>query len=234
MKLTDLPASGLLAEFSLWSADLTRLADEIQRTEPWADLYHLDVSDGHFTSRLLFFPDLVARVRAITTKPLHVHLMADASILLGQITQFAESGADLISIHVMPDPLVGQALDRIQQEGNIAGLVLNPGDEPESVGRFLDRIAWVTLLGTQPGVKGKRLLPEALPRVRRMRALLQSASSQTRIRIAADGGIRRETVPLLREAGADTVVMGSLAFSNADLPGTIEWLHGLPVPSWTG
>jgi ribulose-phosphate 3-epimerase len=234
MKLADLPAGRLLAEFSLWSADLARLADEIQRTEPWADLYHLDVSDGHFTSRLLFFPDLVARIRTITTKPLHVHLMANASILLEQITQFAESGADLISIHVMPDPLAGQALGRIQQEGKIAGLVLNPTDAPESVERFLDRIAWVTLLGTEPGVKGKGLLPEALPRVHRMRALLKPASSQTRARIAADGGIRRETVPLLRGAGADTVVMGSLAFSNADLPGTIEWLRRLPAPSWTG
>src|ERR1700730_14522201 len=94
----ELATGRLLTDFSLWSADLLRLEPEIQRSDRFADLYHLDVSDGHATRALLFFPDMVARVRAATKKLLHVHLEVDSSILWEQIDQFAAVGADAISI----------------------------------------------------------------------------------------------------------------------------------------
>ena len=97
--LDVLPSNRLLAEFSLWSANLTRLADEIARVDAYVDIYHIDVADGHFTPALLFFPDLTAVVRKHTAKPLHVHLMVTDDILQSQIEQFAEAGADLITIH---------------------------------------------------------------------------------------------------------------------------------------
>lgn len=214
--IAALPRERLLAEFSLWSADLVRLADDIARAEPFADLFHIDVSDGHYSSRLLFFPDLVARIREITKTPLHVHLMADPAVLPAQIDQFAEAGADLISVHE------ASAIDRIDAHGKAAGLVLAPDVALESVAPWLERIEFLTLLGTAVGVKGKGLLPEALPRMRRARQI-----AGDRVRLAADGGIRRETVPLLRQAGADSVVMGSLAFGSGDLRRTMEWLRTL-------
>jgi ribulose-phosphate 3-epimerase len=216
-----LPRDRLLAEFSLWSADLLRLGDEIARAEPFADLFHIDVSDGHFTPRLLFFPDLVARVRESTSRPLHVHLMADGAILAAQIDDFATAGADLISVH---DPA---ALERIRERGKAAGLVLTPDVAPESIEPFLESLDMITFLGTPAGVKGQGLLPEALPRLRRARAMLMAAGVVSRVRIGADGGIRRETVPRLRAAGADTVVMGSLAFGSQDLGSTIRWVRSL-------
>jgi ribulose-phosphate 3-epimerase len=215
------PADRLLAEFSLWSADLLRLRDEIARAEPFADLFHIDVSDGHFTPRLLFFPDLTARVREATARPLHVHVMANRAVLEAQIDHFADAGADLISVH---DP---KALDSIHERGKAAGLVLTPDVPTESVEPHLRRVDMITLLGTAPGVKGEGLLPEALPRLRRMRAMLDAGGLGGRVRIGADGGIRRDTVPQLRAAGADTVVMGSLAFGSDDLPATIGWLRSL-------
>ena len=218
----ELATGRLLAEFSLWSADLVRLGDEIARAEPYADLFHIDVSDGHYSSRLLFFPDLVARVREITRRPLHVHLMANAEVLLAQVDQFAEAGADLISVHETPALAPREVFDRIDGHGIAAGLVLAPDAAPESAKSWLPRIAFLTLLGTAVGVKGKGLLPNALDRLRAARAI-----AGDRVRIAADGGIRRETVPLLRKAGADSVVMGSLAFGSPDLAATIEWLRTL-------
>ena len=220
--LALLPTGRLLAEFSLWSADLVRLRDEIVRAEPFADLFHIDVSDGHFSSRLLFFPDLVARIRAISSTPLHVHLMAEPSILPAQIDQFAEAGVDLISVHETPGIALEEAFDRIDAHSKAAGLVLAPDVAPESAKPWLERIEFLTLLGTAVGVKGKGLLPEALPRLRAARAL-----AGNHVRVAADGGIRRETVPQLRAAGADSVVMGSLAFGSDDLAGTIAWLRTL-------
>jgi hypothetical protein len=74
--LNQLPKDRLLVDFSLWSCDLTNMAGEIRRTEPFAEMYHLDVADGHFVPSLLFFPDLVAAPRPLTRRAFHVHLMA--------------------------------------------------------------------------------------------------------------------------------------------------------------
>ena len=93
--LDALPHDRLLAEFSLWSADLGRLSDEISRVDEFVDLYHVDVADGHFSPALLFFPDLVAACRKRTRKPVHVHLMVDDAVLLSQVEQFAEAGQGL-------------------------------------------------------------------------------------------------------------------------------------------
>ena len=97
--LEALPRDRLLAEMSLWSADLGRMADEIARSERFTDIYHLDAADGHFSPDLLLFPDLVRMVRKATARPLHVHLMVADAILLDQVRGFAEAGADAISVH---------------------------------------------------------------------------------------------------------------------------------------
>ena len=94
-----LPRDRLIAEFSLWSADLLRLGDEIARIRPHADILHLDVADGHFAPALLFFPDLVAAIRRASPLPIHAHLMLADEVLLAQVEQFADAGCDLISVH---------------------------------------------------------------------------------------------------------------------------------------
>jgi ribulose-phosphate 3-epimerase len=223
----DLPADRLLAEFSLWSADLATLADDLARTERYVDLYHLDAADGHFAPTLLYFPDLVAAVRKRTSVPLHVHLMMNDAILADQIDQFAEAGADLISIHAENENLEA-VLDRIASHGIRSGVVLTLGTPVDSIAPLLDRISFLTLLGTEIGIKGVGLAPEATGRLQEARALI--AGVPNRIVLAADGGIREHTVPLLREAGAETIVMGSLAFGAPDLAERIAWVRGLPMP----
>jgi ribulose-phosphate 3-epimerase len=220
-----LPRDRLLAEFSMWSADLVRLADDLARIEAHADLLHIDVADGHFAPALLFFPDLVARMRERTGLPVHVHLMVDDAVLLAQVGQFAEAGADLISVHV-ENRNAGEALDRIGALGCRAGMVLRVETAVERVAPFLGRLDMLTLLGTAIGVKGQGLDPTACDRLRAAGALI--ARTGRRVVLAADGGIREGTVPDLRAAGAETVVMGSLAFGAADLAARMAWLHGLP------
>ena len=87
-----LPADRLICEFSVWSADLVRLADDMARIAPYSDILHVDVADGHFAPALLFFPDLVAALRKASRAPVHTHLMAADEILLDQITQFGQDG----------------------------------------------------------------------------------------------------------------------------------------------
>lgn len=80
------------------------------------------------------------------------------------------------------------------------------------------------MLGTAIGVKGKGLHEDALDRLREARALVKAAGLDGRIRVIADGGIRHETVPLLRQAGAEGVVLGSLAYGDPDLDARMKWL----------
>ena len=85
--IARLPSNRLVAEYSVWSANLIRLADDLDRIAPHADILHLDVADGHFAPALLMFPDLVAAIRARSDLPVHVHLMVADAILVEQVDQ---------------------------------------------------------------------------------------------------------------------------------------------------
>lgn len=225
--LTRLPTNRLLAEYSLWSADLLSIGAEIARVDRHVDLYHIDVADGHFSPALLYFPDLVAACRKVTAKPFHVHLMATDDILLDQIRQFATAGADLISVHA-ENANADAALALIHDLGLLSGVVLQLHSPVATVARWLDRISVLTLLGTRIGVKGQGLDPQAEPRLSEARALIADAKQPHRILLAADGGIREHTVPALARAGAQTIVMGSLAFNAPDLAARMAWVHAHP------
>jgi len=220
-----LPKDRLIAEFSVWSADLLRLADDMARIAPHADILHIDVADGVFAPAFLFFPDLVAAVRKVSDVPIHVHLMVDDAVVLAQVDQFAEAGADLISIHLENAAVAGPALDRIEAHGIKAGMVLRVETPVAGVAEWLPRLDMVTLLGTAIGVKGQGLNSAAPDRLREAGALI--AATGRRIVLAADGGIRDTTVPVLRAAGAETVVLGSLAFGAADLDARMRWMRDL-------
>jgi ribulose-phosphate 3-epimerase len=223
--LTDLPKDRLLVEMSMWSANLGRLEDDTKSVEKGTDIFHLDVSDGHFSPALLFFPDLVAKLRRATAKPFHVHLMVQDAVLESQIEQFAEAGADLISIHA-ENKNAEKALLMIRNAGLKSGIVLQLDTPVAAAKQFIHDMDMLTLLGTRIGVKGQNLADEAPSRITEARTLVKN--SKHRIIVAADGGIRENTVPLLRKAGAETVVMGSLAFGATDFAARIQWAHGLP------
>jgi len=222
-----LPTDRLIGEFSVWSADLINLERDLQRIEPHADVLHIDVADGHFAPAMLFFPDLVAAIRKASRVPIHVHLMCADAVLLPQIEQFAEAGSDLISIHAENAAVAGAALDRLDALGVAAGMVLKVDTPVEAVASYLPRLRFVTLLGTAIGVKGQGLDANAGARLQTARRLIADSGAGHRIVLAADGGIREHTVPLLREHGAETVVLGSLAFGAPDLAQRMAWLHAL-------
>lgn len=222
-----LPVDRLIAEFSVWSADLGRLAEDMARIEPFADVLHIDVADGHFSPALLFFPDLVVAVRKASSKPIHVHLMVADEILLSQIEQFADAGSDLISIHLENESVAKEALTLLEKRGIAAGMVLKVDTAVEGVRAFLPRLRFLTLLGTAIGVKGQGLDEKAGTRLERAKQLIDEIAGSKRIVLAADGGIREHTVPLLRQSGAETVVLGSLAFDAPSLDERMTWLHGL-------
>ena len=219
------PNDRLLVEASLWSADFTRLGAEIERVDRYADLYHIDVSDGHFVPGFLFFADLVAALRPLTTRDFHVHLMTANP--LAHVEDFVQAGANLITVHAENGPLAPAALQKIRASGGAAGLSLGLDVPPENILPYLELVDLVLMMGTPMGVKGVEPSGLAFDRLRRMKRCVQEAGFGDRIKVAADGGIRTHTVPELRRAGADIVIAGSLVFKSAILMDTFGWLHGL-------
>ena len=226
--LGALPSDRLLAEFSLWSADLVRMADDVARVDGYVDIYHADVADGHFSPAMLLFPDLIAQIRPLTDKAVHVHLMVADTTLMDQIDQFAEAGADIISVHA-ENANAAAAVDHIHGKGLAAGIVLQLHTPVATVQSRLDEISMLTLLGTRMGIKGVGLDPQAENKLAEARQMIDEHGVQ--VLLAADGGIREHTVPCLRHSGADTIVMGSLAFGADDLAALIAWVHAQQSPS---
>jgi ribulose-phosphate 3-epimerase len=224
--INTLPRNRLLAEYSMWSANLLRVEEDLQRIAAHADVLHIDVADGHFAPAMLFFPDLVAAMRKATRIPIHIHLMVADSVLTEQAMQFADAGADLISVHV-ENETADEAIAAIAARGLAAGVVLKVETPVARAQPFLDRIGFLTLLGAAIGVKGQGLNQAAPQRLTDAKAMIAASGVEHRIVLAADGGIREHTVPLLRAGGAETVVLGSLAFGAPSLDDRMAWLKSL-------
>jgi ribulose-phosphate 3-epimerase len=204
---------------SLWSADLSNLASEIRRVEPFSERFHLDVADGHYVKNLLFFPDLVKALRPHTRVPFEVHLMVTEP--LDWIEPFVQAGADgiIFCFDSARDP--GPVLQAINAAGKSAGVSLLISEPLEVLQPFWDQVDILTIVGTAMGIKGASMDSSIPAKVRQARKIL--SEQNLKLEIEVDGGIRRETVPLLKAAGADFIVPGSLMFKEG--PAAMrEWL----------
>jgi ribulose-phosphate 3-epimerase len=207
---------------SLWSADLANLAAEIRRVEPYSERFHIDVADGHYVPTLLFFPDLVKALRPHTRVPFEVHLMtADPA---AWVEPFIEAGADgfIFCFDSAKDP--GALLKSVKARGKLAGVSLLLNEPVELLAPFWDHLDVVTIVGTAMGIKGASMDASVPGKIRRAKEEIRRRG--LRAEVEADGGIRRETVPMLHAAGADWIVPGSLMFKE-DPPAMRRWLASL-------
>jgi ribulose-phosphate 3-epimerase len=223
--LKKLDRARLLMDVSLWSASLARIAESIDRTQDYVDVYHIDVGDAHFVPSLLFFPDMVQAIRKETSKPLHVHLMLDNP--LSQVDDFVSAGADIITIHAENGEKIPAVISRLQEKNVAIGLAFQLDTELELLDRYLDRIDLVLLMGTQLGIKGVGLDPRSYERLRDVKEKIAHRGLQEEVIVSSDGGIREETVPRLYEAGTDMITPGSLVFKSPNLAATARWVHSL-------
>ena len=206
---------------SLWSADLLALGEAVDLVDPLVDGYHLDIMDGVCVPDLLFGLDFVAALRRRTKKVLDVHLMLTNTD--AWIDRYAQAGSNLLTVHRRFCHDVAVTLDQIRSSGAQSGLVVELGD-PLSVGDLhLDLVDRILVMGTEIGVKGNGLHPNTPQRIAAILELC--AQTGRRPEIVVDGGIRRETVPLLAQAGADGVVPGSLVFGEPDPCAALNWIH---------
>jgi ribulose-phosphate 3-epimerase len=207
---------------SLWSADLSRLGEEIRRVEPYSERFHLDVADGHYVKNLLFFPDLVQALRRHTRRPFEIHLMVQDP--LEWIEPFVEAGADgiIFCLDSARDP--GKVLEAIKAAGKAAGVSLLIAEPVDAVQPWWEQLDVLTIVGTAMGIKGASMDTAIPNKVRQARRIISERNLKAEIEV--DGGIRRETVPLIKAAGADYIVPGSLMFKE-DPQKMRQWLEGL-------
>jgi ribulose-phosphate 3-epimerase len=214
----------LKASLSLWSADLSNLESEIKRSEPYADYYHLDVADGRYAETLLFFPDLVKSIRPHTQVPFEVHLICESPEMW--IEPFRQSGADRIIFYPGTPRDPDRIVRCIEDGGMEVGVSLAVRQGIKDLEPYWDRLDLVVVLGTDVGVKG--VLDVADGTYEKIEALVAERERRgLDFEIEADGAIRKETVPLLRKAGADIVVPGSLMFQN-NMKEIKDWMMNLP------
>lgn len=208
-------------DLSLWSADLANLEREITRFQPIADGFHLDVCDGHFAPVLLFFPDLVARLRPLTAKPFHIHLMATRPMDI--LRAFLEAGADEITVPIELGKRAWPVKDAVKGAGKRFGVSLDFDSPIHATAEWRLRVDTLVMMGTRMGVKGCAPSEDAPIRMREVSKIF----ADTGVRLLADGAIRKESVPALKEAGATGVVPGSLVFGAEDPAETAAWLRQL-------
>lgn len=193
---------------SLLAADFARLGEEIKAVEPFVDMIHLDVMDGHFVPNLSFGPAVIAGLRSWTNLPFDVHLMISPVDPL--IKGIAKAGANIITVHPESGPHIYRTLQEIKHQGCLAGVALNPGTPIEVLNPLLPLVDLILVMTVNPGFGGQAFLDSQLGRIKSIRSLIDETNRE--ILLQVDGGISSKTAPRVIEAGANVLVAGTAIF----------------------
>ncbi|MBF0227137.1 MAG: ribulose-phosphate 3-epimerase [Desulfobacterales bacterium] len=212
---------------SILSADFSRLKEEIQDVEKaGADWIHVDVMDGHFVPNITIGPLIVEAVRKSTRLPIDVHLMIENPDRY--IQDFVDAGADLISVHAEACIHLNRTIEYIktakpnkktEESKKIkAGVALNPSTPLSSIEWVLEYLDFVLIMSVNPGFGGQNFISNSIVKIKQLKNMIKDKP----ILIQVDGGINKNTINEVAEAGADVFVAGSAIFKSDNYKDAID------------
>ena len=208
---------------SILSGDFSQLGSEIQKLEKaGADMIHVDVMDGHFVPNLTIGPPVIKALRKHSKLPFDVHLMI--SPVHKYIKNFADAGADIITIHPEATENLVDTIKHIKSFNKKVGLSLNPGTQIDVIKEFLNEINLVLIMSVHPGFGGQKFIPDVLKKIKDLDQIKKQKNMNFDIEV--DGGINFSNSKLVKEAGANILVSGTTIFKDneGDIKKNIEIL----------
>lgn len=203
----------MIISASIISANYLNLEKELQHVEAaGVDWLHIDVMDGQFVPNITIGPMFLPFCKKATKMPLDVHLMISQPER--HIKNFIEAGANYISIHVENNPNVMRTVQEIKELGCKAGIVLNPATPPEAITYLLPFVDLVLVMTVNPGYSGQEFIPEMIEKIKTIRKNIDSTNINVLLQV--DGGVNKDTVKSVVDAGADVIVAATAIFKYPD------------------
>lgn len=208
---------------SILSADFSKLGEDIKRIDKGgADFIHIDVMDGSFVPNISFGMPVMKSIRNTTDKIFDVHLMIDNPG--NYIDSFIEAGADLITVHYEADRHIDRTINYIKSKGKMAAVALNPGTPVYVLKDIIGILDMVLIMSVNPGFGGQKFIPYSLEKIREVKEMSREVNPNLMIQV--DGGIGKDNVKSVIEAGANVIVAGSAVFNGGDVSENIKALRG--------
>jgi len=209
---------------SILSADFSNLSQQIRLTEMGgADWIHCDVMDGHFVPNITIGPIIVKAARKCTKLPVDVHLMIERPDNF--LEEFAEAGANYITVHVEEVVHLNRTISRIKELGCKAGVVINPATTLDRIVDIAEYIDILLIMTVNPGFGGQKFIPNSIRRIEEAVNLRTKLKANYLIEI--DGGVNKETIVAAKKAGVDVFVAGSAIFDDDNITAATAELKNL-------